>query len=154
MQSGPDKRHRLWVGRGRATDWKRKAILARVGPVPAVDSPGCPGPQLTEAKLKELAEAQRAELSGKTFDKAVKPGKEGGKGKGVASVSASMLGLGGIPPTLDALSGVACQRIIRSHVLSHPAGHPPAPAHPAAAAPPPEAGTPTTAADRLRYETW
>ena len=29
-----------------------------------------------------------------------------------------MLGLGGIPPTLDALSGVACDRIIRSHVLS------------------------------------
>jgi len=33
-------------------------------------------------------------------------------------VSASMLGLGGIPPTLEALAGVACHRIIRSHVLS------------------------------------
>ena len=29
-----------------------------------------------------------------------------------------MLGLGGIPPTLDTLAGVACRRIIRSHVLS------------------------------------
>jgi CRISPR-associated protein Csb1 len=29
-----------------------------------------------------------------------------------------MLGLGGIPPTLDTLAGVACIRIIRSDVLS------------------------------------
>src|SRR5439155_17240026 len=30
----------------------------------------------------------------------------------------SMLGLGGIPPTLETLAGVACHRIVRSHVLS------------------------------------
>lgn len=71
--------------------------------------------QLGEAQLKELADSQRAELSVKTYDKAVK---EAAKAKGGKLVSASMLGLGGIPPTLDTLSGVACERIIRSHVLS------------------------------------
>ncbi|HEV3380292.1 MAG TPA: type I-U CRISPR-associated RAMP protein Csb1/Cas7u [Trebonia sp.] len=69
--------------------------------------------QLSETELKALADAQRAELSSGTYEKAAKPAK-GSKGP----VSASMLGLGGIPPTLDALSGVACSRIIRSHVLS------------------------------------
>lgn len=69
--------------------------------------------QLSEADLKALAEAQRAELSDKKYKeiKAIKP-------KGDTPISASMLGLGGIPPTLDTLSGVACRRIIRSHVLS------------------------------------
>jgi CRISPR-associated protein Csb1 len=67
---------------------------------------------LTGADLKKVADAQRAELSTKLYDKAVKAA--GGKGE----ISASMLGLGGIPPTLDALGGVACDRIIRSHVLS------------------------------------
>lgn len=71
--------------------------------------------QLGEAQLKELADSQRAELSLKTYDKAVK---EAAKAKSGKLVSASMLGLGGIPPTLDTLSGVACERIIRSHVLS------------------------------------
>ena len=76
--------------------------------------------QLTETALKNLAEAQQAELSVKLYDKATKAGKNGGKSKGEvqALTSGSMLGLGGIPPTLDALSGVACDRIIRSHVLS------------------------------------
>lgn len=69
---------------------------------------------LGEAQLKELADAQRAELSGKTYDKAVK---EAAKAK-EKRVSASMLGLGGIPPSLETLAGVACRRIIRSHVLS------------------------------------
>ncbi len=74
--------------------------------------------QLTETALKELAEAQRAELSGKFYDKATKPARAR-EGQGRARlISASMLGLGGIPPTLDTLSGVACSRIIRSHVLS------------------------------------
>jgi CRISPR-associated protein Csb1 len=69
---------------------------------------------LTEANLKALADTQRAELSSGLYKKATtaKP-----KVKGEA-ISASMLGLGGIPPTLDTLSGVACSRIIRSHVLS------------------------------------
>jgi CRISPR-associated protein Csb1 len=68
---------------------------------------------LTEAKLKALAEEQRAELSGGAYKKATSA-----NGKDGAPVSASMLLLGGIPPTLDALSGVACSSIIRSHVLS------------------------------------
>lgn len=68
--------------------------------------------QLSPTQLKALADAQQAELSSGTYDKAAKPGKDKGP------VSASMLGLGGIPPTLDTLSGVACSRIIRSHVLS------------------------------------
>ncbi len=69
---------------------------------------------LTEAALKALADAQRAELSGKKYKDvtAAKPKKD------EETISASMLGLGGIPTTLDTLSGVACSRIIRSHVLS------------------------------------
>jgi CRISPR-associated protein Csb1 len=71
--------------------------------------------QLNEAEFKAIAESQRAELTVKTYDKAVK---EAARAKGGKPVSASMLGLGGIPPTLDTLAGVACHRIIRSHVLS------------------------------------
>lgn len=71
--------------------------------------------ELGEQALKELAASQRAELSGKTYDKAVK---EAAKATGDKRVSASILGLGGIPPSLETLAGVACHRIIRSHVLS------------------------------------
>lgn len=71
--------------------------------------------ELTEAAMKQLATDQRAELSTATYDKAFK---EAAKAKGGKGVSASMLGLGGIPPTLEALAGVACHRIVRSHVLS------------------------------------
>jgi CRISPR-associated protein Csb1 len=75
--------------------------------------------RLTEAKLKELADAQRGELSRATYEKAAKPAvKKAKDDKTEPLISASMLGLGGIPPTLDALSGVACHKIIRSHVLS------------------------------------
>lgn len=70
---------------------------------------------LTGKALKELAEAQRAELSKKTFDAVVK---EAGRAKGDEGVKSSAVGLGGIPPTLGALGGVACDRIVRSHVLS------------------------------------
>ncbi|WP_088284873.1 type I-U CRISPR-associated protein Cas7 [Kineosporia sp. A_224] len=66
---------------------------------------------LSEATLKELAVSQQGELSHKLFDKISKT-------KGGKPVSASPLGLGGIPPTLEALAGVACHRIVRSHVLS------------------------------------
>lgn len=71
--------------------------------------------ELTEAAMKQLAQDQRAELSAATYRK-VAP--DSVKGKGDKRVSASTLGLGGIPPTLEALAGVACRRIIRSHVLS------------------------------------
>jgi CRISPR-associated protein Csb1 len=70
--------------------------------------------ELGEADLRALAERQRSDLSVKTYGKAVG---EAARSKG-KPVSASMLGLGGIPPTLDTLAGVACQPIIRSHVLS------------------------------------
>jgi CRISPR-associated protein Csb1 len=71
--------------------------------------------QLTGPALKQLAESQRSELSAANFDKIVK---EAGQAKGDKRISASRVGLGGIPPTLAALAGVACRRIIRSHVLS------------------------------------
>ncbi|MGD9990524.1 type I-G CRISPR-associated RAMP protein Csb1/Cas7g [Pseudonocardia sp.] len=71
--------------------------------------------ELNGAALKALAERQRDELTAKTFDKAVK---EGNSAKADKRVTSSMVGLGGIPPTLEALAGVACRRIVRSHVLS------------------------------------
>jgi CRISPR-associated protein Csb1 len=71
--------------------------------------------ELTGPALKQLAENQRDALSRTTFDKLVKQADQTKAGK---RVSASTVGLGGIPPTLEALAGVACRRIIRSHVLS------------------------------------
>jgi CRISPR-associated protein Csb1 len=71
--------------------------------------------QLTEKDLKDLAARQRDELSPKTYDKIVS---EAAKAKTKGRVSASQVGLGGIPPTLAALGGVACRRIVRSHVLT------------------------------------
>ena len=71
--------------------------------------------QLGEADLKALADRQRSELSAKNYKSTMARRAAKAKGK---PVSASMLGLGGIPPSLEALAGVACQPIIRSHVLS------------------------------------
>ena len=71
--------------------------------------------ELTGPALKDLADRQRAELSRKTYDKAVKAA---AAAKGDKRAKASPVGLGGIPPTLEALAGVACRRIVRSHVLS------------------------------------
>lgn len=73
------------------------------------------GIELSEAVMKQLAADQRAELSKKTYDGVLK---DAAQAKGDKRVSASRLGLGGIPPTLEALTGVACHRIVRSHVLS------------------------------------
>lgn len=70
--------------------------------------------KLDGVALKELAEAQRSEISDGLYRKTVKEAGKAGKER----VKASMLGLGGIPPSLDALAGVACHRIVRSHVLS------------------------------------
>ena len=72
--------------------------------------------QLGEADLKALADRQRSELSAKNY-KNTMDAAASAKAKG-KPVSASMLGLGGIPPSLEALAGVACQPVIRSHVLS------------------------------------
>lgn len=71
--------------------------------------------ELNEEAMRQLAHDQRSELSKATYEKVIKEAAKAGKNK---RVSASMLGLGGIPPTLEALAGVACRRIIRSHVLS------------------------------------
>lgn len=64
--------------------------------------------------LEALADGQRDELRPDTYQKIVNAAKKA-KDSGV---SAAALGLGGIPPSLEQLAGVACSRIIRSHVLS------------------------------------
>jgi CRISPR-associated protein Csb1 len=71
--------------------------------------------ELDGAALKELADLQRSELSRGTYDKVTGEAK---RAAGEKRVSASAMGLGGIPPSLEALAGVACHRIVRSHVLS------------------------------------
>ena len=68
--------------------------------------------QLSPEDLQSVLDVQAHEMSPKTVEKIkgeIKKGK---------TVSGSSLGLGGVPPTLDALGGVACSRIVRSHVLS------------------------------------
>lgn len=72
--------------------------------------------QLTGSAMLGIAEAQRDELSPATFETVRKEADRAIKAK--RPDSASRLGLGGIPPTLDQLGGVACSRIIRTHVLS------------------------------------
>jgi CRISPR-associated protein Csb1 len=62
--------------------------------------------------LKSLADTQKDELSPETYNKIIK------SAESKELISASNLGLGGIPPTLDTLAGVACKRIIRAHVFS------------------------------------
>jgi len=70
---------------------------------------------LNKKVMTETATRQQAELSPATFGEIVKTasGIKPGETK-----SSSALGLGGIPPTLDQLAGVACDTIIRTHVLS------------------------------------
>ena len=73
--------------------------------------------QLGKEAMIAIADAQRGELSPKLYDKIVKAAKTADE-KSAGSTSASTLGLGGIPPTLEQLAGVACTRIVRTHVLS------------------------------------
>jgi CRISPR-associated protein Csb1 len=73
---------------------------------------------LSPEELKELADTQRDELSSDTYDKLVGKGNKNEGNKKRKEAKASVLGLGGIPPSLDQLGGVACKRIIRSQVLS------------------------------------
>lgn len=70
--------------------------------------------ELDGPTLEKFAADQHDELSPGLRDKLATAAKAT-KGK---RVSASMLGLGGIPPSLEALAGVACHQIVRSHVLS------------------------------------
>lgn len=70
---------------------------------------------LGKSAMTGVAEQQRAELSEGNYAGIVKAA---GGIKAGDSKSASALGLGGIPPTLEQLTGVACDSVIRSHVLS------------------------------------
>lgn len=70
--------------------------------------------QLSADDLGALLDAQAESMSPRTVEK-IRGDLKKAKGK---NISASMMGLGGVPPTLEALGGVACSQIIRSHVLS------------------------------------
>ncbi|MCV7383976.1 type I-U CRISPR-associated RAMP protein Csb1/Cas7u [Mycolicibacter longobardus] len=73
-----------------------------------------PSVRLTGAQLEELLVDQEAELSTKTVE-GIRSDIDKAKNR---RISASKLGLGSIPPSLDGLGLVSCRRIIRSHVLS------------------------------------
>ncbi|GAB2557737.1 type I-G CRISPR-associated RAMP protein Csb1/Cas7g [Nocardia heshunensis] len=70
--------------------------------------------QLSGSNMEKLVQAQEPELSLKN----IKGIREDIKKSKTKPLSASPLGLGGIPPTLNALGAVACRRITRTHVLS------------------------------------
>ncbi len=70
---------------------------------------------LSRSALQHLADGQKDEISAKLYEKI---SKQANKIKPGTVDSASGLGFGGIPPSLSQLAGVACKRIIRSHVLS------------------------------------
>lgn len=73
-----------------------------------------PSVQLGEKEMLALLKTQEAEMSAKTVESIKKKAKDAKSGK----TSASVLGLGSIPPSLDALGLVSCSKIIRSHVLT------------------------------------
>lgn len=112
--------------RSRQGRWRSALVGEVVGFVPpeAVGEPGMRGGarldpvgmqmQVPGAALKSMVEAQKAELSGPNYDKLTKQA-DGAKGK---PVGAAELGFGGIPPALTSLGGVACEPILRTHVLS------------------------------------
>lgn len=74
--------------------------------------PFAAGVQLNKTDAEALLAGQEAELSPKTVDKYRK------EIKSAAAVSGATLGLGNVPPTLDGLGQVSCQRIVRHHLLS------------------------------------
>lgn len=76
-----------------------------------------PSVQLTGTQLEALLVDQEAELSAKKA-KEIRDDAERAKKAKNGRVSASKLGLGSIPPSLEGLGLVSCRRIIRSHVLS------------------------------------
>lgn len=71
--------------------------------------------RLSATDMEQLVKSQEGELSDKFVSKRREDIK---KAKKDTALSGSVLGLGGIPPQLEALGGVACQKIIRSWVLS------------------------------------
>ncbi len=106
--------------------WRSALVGEIVGFVPAeaVGEPGLRGGaridpvgmqmQVPGLALKQMADAQQGELSAANYAKISKQA-DGAKGK---PVGAAELGFGGIPPALSALGGVACEPILRTHVLS------------------------------------
>lgn len=73
-----------------------------------------PSVRLSGKDMEALLSAQESELSSANVDRIRKAIAKAGKG----TTSASPLGLGSIPPSLDTPGLVSCRRIIRSHVLS------------------------------------
>lgn len=76
--------------------------------------------KLAPKDMESLVNDQEAELSPKNIKKnrdAIAAASKA-KNKDAAHVSASGIGLGSIPPTLEETGAVACRRIIRSWVLS------------------------------------
>ena len=71
--------------------------------------------KLGAKELSSLVDDQEAELSAKNI---AARRKEVKTAKADARISASTLGLGSIPPSVEEIGGVACRRIIRSWVLS------------------------------------
>lgn len=71
--------------------------------------------KLSAEELSSLVDDQEAELSAKNV---AARRKEAKTAKADARISASTLGLGSIPPSLEETGAVACRRIIRSWVLS------------------------------------
>lgn len=115
--------------RSRQGRWRSALVGEIVGFVPSTEGDGLPEAgqrggaridpvgmkmQLSGNALKRMADAQRDELSQANYDKVTKQA-AGAKDK---PVGAAELGFGGIPPTLSALGGVACDPIMRTHVLS------------------------------------
>lgn len=117
--------------RSRQGRWRSALVGEIIGFVPGVGASGdeVPDPgmrggaridpvgmqmQMPGTALKKLAEAQKDELSTSNYDKVAKQA-DSAKSK---TVGAAELGFGGIPPSLSALGGVACEPILRTHVLS------------------------------------
>ena len=74
--------------------------------------------QMTPSEMERLVDAQEDELSPKLVAKIRDEIAKAKKAKGETLLSASNLGLGGIPPALESLGGVSCSQVIRSFVLS------------------------------------
>lgn len=111
--------------------WRSALVGEIVGFVPGVGATGdgVPDPgrrggaridpvgmqmQVSGTALKQMALDQRDELSTGNYEKVSKQA-DAAKAK---PVGASELGFGGIPPSLSSLGGVACEPILRTHVLS------------------------------------
>lgn len=78
--------------------------------------PVAPSVRLGANEMSALVDQQRDEMSANKV-KSLEKDVTGKKAKG-STISASPLGLGSIPPTLDGLGLVSCRKIVRHHVFS------------------------------------